>query len=78
MAPASRPGCARRWPREVKNGRRIAHSDLRHLRAFAEDYPQSQRLLLYRGRERMVREGVLCMPVDEFLAEVRPGADLPS
>ncbi|MDP3208917.1 MAG: hypothetical protein Q8M65_07195, partial [Rhodoglobus sp.] len=66
------------WAIEVKNGRRIAQSDLRHLQAFGEDYPQSKRLLLYRGRERSVREGVLCLPVDEFLAEVQPGEDLPS
>jgi len=25
-----------------------------------------------------VREGVLCLPVDEFMAEVQPGEDLPS
>jgi predicted AAA+ superfamily ATPase len=65
------------WAIEVKNGRRIAQSDLRHLRAFGEDYPQSKRVLLYRGRERSVREGVLCLPVDEFLAEIEPGEDLP-
>lgn len=65
------------WAIEVKGGRRIAQSDLRSLAAFGEDYPQARRLLLYRGRERLVRDGVLCMPVDEFLAGVRPGEDLP-
>lgn len=66
------------WAIEVKNGRRVAQSDLRSLKAFGEDYPQAKRVLLYRGRERMVRDGVLCLPVDEFLVGIRPGVDLPS
>ena len=65
------------WAIEVKSGRRIAQSDLKGLASFHEDYPQAQRLLLYRGRERLRRDGVLCLPVEEFLREVRPGADLP-
>jgi predicted AAA+ superfamily ATPase len=65
------------WALEVKNGRKIAASDLRGLGAFHEDYPQAKRLLLYRGRERLRRDGVLCLPVDEFLAEIVPGEALP-
>lgn len=59
---------------EVKNTSRIRPADLRGLRAFGEDYPEATRWLLYRGRERLVCEGVLCLPVAEFLAELRPGS----
>jgi predicted AAA+ superfamily ATPase len=58
---------------EVKNSRQINPADLRSLGGFAEDYPQCQRLLLYRGKERFVRNGVLCMPVEEFLVALKPG-----
>jgi uncharacterized protein len=57
---------------EVKNSRRVDSSDLTALRHFAEDYPQSQRYLLYRGEDRIKRDGVLCMPCEEFLLALRP------
>lgn len=57
---------------EVKNAGRVRPEDLRALKAFAEDYPQSKRYLLYRGRERLVRDGILCMPCEEFLLELHP------
>lgn len=59
---------------EVKNTRRIDSADLRALRSFAEDYPQSQRYLLYRGQDRFQRDGVLCMPCEDFLLQLRPGS----
>lgn len=65
------------WAIEVKNGRRVAQSDLRSLLAFGEDYPQAELVLLHRGRERSVRAGVHCLPVDEFLLAMTPGVDLP-
>jgi predicted AAA+ superfamily ATPase len=65
------------WAIEVKNSRRIASADLRGLRAFHEDYPQARRLLLYRGRERLRVDGVSCLPCEEFLAGIRPRAELP-
>ncbi|MCS6243904.1 MAG: hypothetical protein H2172_08635 [Opitutus sp.] len=52
---------------------KVRPEDLRGLRAFGEDYPEASRYLLYRGRERIQREGVLCMPIDEFLLALRPG-----
>jgi uncharacterized protein len=57
---------------EVKNSRRADSRDLTALRHFAEDYPQSQRYLLYRGEDRIKRDGVLCMPCEEFLLALRP------
>jgi predicted AAA+ superfamily ATPase len=57
---------------EVKNSRRVDLSDLIALKHFAQDYPQSQRYLLYRGEDRIKRDGVLCMPCEEFLLAFRP------
>lgn len=58
---------------EVKNSRRVRPEDLTALAAFGEDYPQSRRYLLYRGKDRLKRDGVLCEPCDEFLLALRPG-----
>jgi predicted AAA+ superfamily ATPase len=60
------------WAVEVKSTRRLRPDDLRGLRAFRDDYPESQPLLLYRGDRRLVRNDVLCVPVDDFLASLRP------
>jgi hypothetical protein len=52
---------------EVKNSKRVQPADLTALKGFAEDYPQSSRFLLYRGDDRIKRDGVLCIPCEEFL-----------
>lgn len=52
---------------EVKNTRQVRPEDLRALKTFGEDYPQSRRYLLYRGKERLKRDDVLCVPCEEFL-----------
>jgi len=65
-------------PIEVKNTRSIRPQDLRGLRAFQEDYPQSSAVLLYRGRETLERSGVLAMPVESFLEQLHPEAPLPA
>ena len=62
---------------EVKNSRSVRPRDLRGLRTFHEDYPESSPLLLYRGDEALERNGVRCLPVDRFLRELIPGRDLP-
>jgi hypothetical protein len=41
-------------------------------RFFHEDYPLSQYLFLHRGRERRKIGGILCIPVAEFLTQLRP------
>jgi predicted AAA+ superfamily ATPase len=58
---------------EVKNSTQVRPDDLRALNSFAEDYPESKRYLLYRGRERFTRDGVNCLPCDAFLLGLRPG-----
>jgi predicted AAA+ superfamily ATPase len=59
---------------EVKNTGQVRPSDLRGLRAFGEDYPEATRWLIYRGKERFLRDGVICVPAEEFLRALRPGA----
>lgn len=57
---------------EVKNSTQVRPEDLRALKTFAADYPQARAILLYRGRERLLRDGVACMPCEEFLSQLRP------
>ena len=64
------------WAVEVKNARKIHPSDLRGLRSFKEEYPQSKAFLLYRGKDRFVRNDILCAPCEEFLMGLRPDRSL--
>jgi len=57
---------------EVKNSKRIDAGDLTGLKHFAEDYPQASRYLLYRGEDRVKRDGVLCLPAEQFLLALEP------
>jgi predicted AAA+ superfamily ATPase len=57
---------------EVKNSDQVRPEDLRGLKSFGEDFPESTRWLLYRGRERLLRDGVLCVPCEAFLLELKP------
>lgn len=57
---------------EVRNSLRVRPQDVRALRGFVDDYPECEPLLLYRGADRLVVDGVRCLPVDEFLADLRP------
>jgi predicted AAA+ superfamily ATPase len=59
---------------EVKNAARIQPQDLRGLRSFTQDYPEARAFLLYRGKERLVKDGILCLPCEEFLRSLRPGS----
>ncbi len=62
---------------EVKNTSRIRPQDLRGLRSFGEDYPEAGLTLLYRGKDRLLLDGVLCLPAQDFLKKLKPGDDLP-
>ena len=64
------------WALEVKNTRSVRPEDLRGLRAFKEDYPEAQVALLFRGEDRLVSRGVLCLPVHDFLRDLLPGKEL--
>jgi predicted AAA+ superfamily ATPase len=60
------------WAVEVKNSRKIYPNDLRGLRSFREEYPESKALFLYRGKDRLDKGGILCLPCVEFVKELRP------
>ena len=64
------------WGIDVMHADRIRPADLRGLRAFGDEYPEARRLLLYRGEHRLVRRGVLCLPVDGFLRGLNPARAL--
>jgi predicted AAA+ superfamily ATPase len=64
------------WALEVKNSTTVRSEDVRALVTFKEDYPEAQTFLLYRGTERLVKNGVLCIPCDEFLRRVQPNVPL--
>ena len=55
------------WAVEVKNAATIHPQDLRSLKAFGDDYPQAERFIVNRGKERLVREGISIEPCVEFL-----------
>ncbi len=64
------------WAIEVKNSQTIHPRDLRSLEHFKQDYPEAQCVLLYRGQERQLKKGILCMPCEEFLTQVTPNQTL--
>ncbi len=57
---------------EVKNSVRVRQEDLRGLKKFGEDFPESRRWLLYRGKERLLIDDVLCVPCEDFLLRLKP------
>ena len=59
---------------EVKNTQKVRSEDLAALKSFAEDYPESRRILLYRGRELLLRDGIQCIPCEDFLLGLKPDA----
>ncbi|OGT43117.1 MAG: ATPase [Gammaproteobacteria bacterium RIFCSPHIGHO2_12_FULL_37_34] len=64
------------WAIEVKNAKRIHPYDTRALKAFIEDYPQAKALLLYRGKEYVKQDNVLCIPCEDFLKQLKPNQDI--
>ena len=63
------------WAIEVKNTEKIRDEDLAALSAFHEDYPEAKTIFLYRGKERLLKNNILCLPCDEFFKALCP--DLP-
>jgi len=64
------------WAIEVKSSSKIHSGDLRGLRAFRDEYPNSKTLLIYRGQDRLVKSGVLCVPCSDFLMGLYPDRSL--
>ncbi len=57
---------------EVRNSARVHGKMLKGLRSFCEDYPEATPLLLYRGKEWLKTQGVLCIPCQDFLMGLSP------
>jgi predicted AAA+ superfamily ATPase len=57
---------------EVKRSKNVHSTDLRALKAFKEDYPEAAVFLVFMGTERLVIQGVLCIPCEEFLKGLHP------
>lgn len=55
------------WAIEVKNAAHVQPRDIKALRTFGEDYPEAERFLLYRGREKLLRNGITIQPCGDFL-----------
>ncbi|MFC1745701.1 ATP-binding protein [Candidatus Riflebacteria bacterium] len=57
---------------KVKNSKRIRSENLRGLKAFLDDFPQAKTIFLYRGEERLKKDGIFCLPVEDFLLNLNP------
>ena len=57
---------------EVKNTANIRPADLKSLRSFHDDYPEAQRILLYRGKEQLKIDQIYCIPSDTFIKSIHP------
>ncbi|MEZ4651355.1 MAG: DUF4143 domain-containing protein [Candidatus Eisenbacteria bacterium] len=57
---------------EVKNSTILHPADLRGLKSFGDDYPEAQRMLLYRGTETRDVDGIRCVPCEVFLRALSP------
>jgi predicted AAA+ superfamily ATPase len=57
---------------EVKNAKQIHPKSLKSLKTFRSDYPEASVMLLYRGTEKLMVDGILCWPVDDFLIQLNP------
>jgi len=60
------------WAIEVKNSSKIHPQDLRSLKSFRKDYPESKAIFLYRGTDRLLKDNILCIPCEEFLKNLHP------
>ena len=58
---------------EVKHSARIHPKDLKSLKTFKQDYPESKAYLLYMGKDRLLKGDVLCLPCKDFLQRLQPG-----
>lgn len=59
------------WAIEVKNSSTVHPQDIRSLKTFGQDYPQAKKILVYRGKEKLKREGIFIEPCTEFLHELK-------
>jgi len=51
---------------EVKNSTRVHRKMLKGLRSFCEDCPEAVPVLLYRGKERLKIQNIICLLCRDF------------
>lgn len=64
------------WAIEVKNNSKIYPEHLWALKSFKEDYPESRLIFLYRGKERLKKGEISCIPCEEFLSQLHPNKNI--
>jgi len=62
---------------EVKNTAKVKSEYFAGLKAFRADYPECRTILLNRGRQQTMIDGILVAPVERFLKELIPHRPLP-
>jgi predicted AAA+ superfamily ATPase len=58
------------WAVEVKNTLRVRPEDLSGLRRFAQDYPQCELILVYRGEQHLKIDAIQCIPAQAFFTRL--------
>lgn len=64
------------WAIEVKSASNIHSRDLRGLKEFSKDYPEAKCMMLHGGRDKLKIDGILCLPVAQFLKTLTPERSL--
>lgn len=57
---------------EVKRSANVYSKDLRALKTFRQDYPESSVALLYMGEDILNIDGIPCIPCEQFLKKLNP------
>lgn len=60
------------WAFEVKNSDTVRNADAAGLRSFARDYPMAKCAVIYRGQQRLVRDGIHWIPAEQFFGDLVP------
>ncbi|RPI66528.1 MAG: DUF4143 domain-containing protein [Ignavibacteriae bacterium] len=60
------------WAFEVKNSDTVRSADATGLRSFARDYPIAKCVVIYRGQQRLVRDGIHWIPAEQFFGDLVP------
>lgn len=64
------------WGIEVKNSSNVHPKDFNGLKAFKKEFPIAKTLLLHRGHEKWIEDGILVMPCEQFLLNLIPNKSL--
>lgn len=60
------------WAIEVKRSVDVRPKDVKALKIFQKEYPESTCFLLYGGKHEINVDGVLCFPIEQFIMKLDP------